>query len=114
MKSTTRPIAIYGGAALAACAVCCAPLVLPVLVGIFAAGGVAWAAAGAAGLLIVAGVVASIAHYRHRSAPSGAEPIKRGQSCGCQADGASRAGAAKGGCAPTCEAAMPDSRSKGE
>ena len=94
MNRESRPIAIYGGAALAACAACCAPLLLPMLAGTIAAGGVAWTVAGAAGLLLLAVVIAGIALYRPWRAPDGAKTSDRSQACGCQADNASQAGAA--------------------
>lgn len=84
MSRAFRPIAISGGAALGACAVCCAPLILPMLVGLVAAGGLAWAAAGTVGVLILAVVFVGVALYRRRAAPGG--PAPSGRACSCKVD----------------------------
>lgn len=86
MNRESRHTAIYGVAALAACAACCAPLVLPVLAGIIAAGGLAWTVAGSAGLLALAAAAAGVVYYRRRSAPSGVIPLNGGRGCGCGVD----------------------------
>lgn len=143
MNREARQTAIFGGAALVACAACCAPLVLPVLAGIVAAGGLAWTVAGSAGLLTLTAAAAGVAYYRRRSAQGGVIPLDRGQGCGCGADDpdvdaagdipAARAsfesppssaaahGAGRpssfifgGGCGPSCGATVPDITTKGE
>ncbi|MEQ5803398.1 MULTISPECIES: hypothetical protein [Halomonas] len=67
-----------GGVLLTACAVCCAPLVVPFLAAFFAAGGVGLALAGQIGLGIAAlGAVGGYLYLRRRVAS------KRAGSCGC-------------------------------
>lgn len=74
----TRKAVATGGILITACAVCCAPLVIPFVAVFFAASGVGLALAGQIGLGIAAiGAVGGYLYLRRRAAS------KRSNSCGC-------------------------------
>ena len=79
VNNTVKGAAASGGLALAACAVCCAPLIAAPVLGLLAASGIGLAAAGQMGLvmLLIGGTGAYIWYrLRHRKRTAVA-------SCGC-------------------------------
>tara|TARA_R110002051_G_scaffold102297_5_gene173588 strand:- start:6714 stop:7004 length:291 start_codon:yes stop_codon:yes gene_type:complete len=79
MNNTVKGAAATGGLAVAACAVCCAPLIAAPVLGLMAASGIGLAVAGQIGiaLLLTAGV-GSYVWYRHHKRKQAAS-----SSCGC-------------------------------
>lgn len=79
MTKTNRSAKATVGVAVAACAACCAPLVIPPLAALFAAGGLGLAVAGQIGLgvLVLVGIGGYL-YLRHRNAGQ-TQPA-----CGCE------------------------------
>ncbi len=69
MTKTNRSAKATIGVAIAACAACCAPLVIPPLAALFAAGGLGLAVSGQIGLgiLVLVGI-GGYPYLRHRNA----------------------------------------------
>lgn len=77
VNNAVKGAAATGGLAIAACAVCCAPLIAAPVLGILAASGIGLAAAGQIGIaLLLAVAVGGYVWYRRRKR-------KRASSCGC-------------------------------
>ncbi|WP_148254982.1 hypothetical protein [Aidingimonas lacisalsi] len=75
---TTGKAVATGGMLFTACAVCCAPLVIPPLVAFFAAGGIGLALAGQIGLGIAAlGATGGYLYLRRRATSRHADPSQR-------------------------------------
>lgn len=79
MTETNHSTKATVGVAIAACAVCCAPLVVPPLAALFAVGGLGLAAAGQIGLaaLVLIGIGGYL-YLRHRNAG------QTQSACGCE------------------------------
>jgi hypothetical protein len=79
MNNTVKGAAATGGLAVAACAVCCAPLIAAPVLGLLAASGIGLAVAGQIGIaFLLAAVAGGYVWYRRRQR-------KRAEtaSCGC-------------------------------
>lgn len=79
VKNAVRGAAATGGLAVAACAVCCAPLVAAPVLGLLAAGGIGLAVAGQIGiaLLLAVGLGGFVWHRARQRKQTAAT------SCGC-------------------------------
>lgn len=79
MNNTVKGAAATGGLAVAACAVCCAPLIAAPVLGLLAASGIGLAVAGQIGIafLVAVGVVGYVWFRRHKRKQAAAS------SCGC-------------------------------
>lgn len=79
MNNVAKGATATGGLALAACAVCCAPLIAAPVLGILAASGIGLVVAGQVGIAVLLGVgVGGYAWYRHRQRKHVAS-----KACGC-------------------------------
>lgn len=79
VKNAVKGAAATGGLAVAACAVCCAPLAAAPVLGVLAAGGVGLAVAGQVGaaFLLAAGLGGYVWHLARQRKQAAAK------SCGC-------------------------------
>jgi hypothetical protein len=79
VNNAVKGAAATGGLALAACAVCCAPLIAAPVLGLLAAGGIGLAVAGQVGIALLLGAgVAGYVWYRR-----GQRKLTAASSCGC-------------------------------
>lgn len=88
MRHVKKTVAATGGLALAACAACCAPLVVTPIMALIAAGGAGFALFGqvAVGALMLAGLAGYVLHRRWKARRDAAK------GCACPEDATCKAG----------------------